>query len=262
MLRNLEAKIAGAVEGAFGRAFKSRVQPVELARKLAKEMSDNKVVSVSHVYVPNEYAVYLSGEDREQFRSYENALKKELSDYLLEHARREGLALVTRPRVGLETDERLRTGEFGIQAWLSAEALGEVERAAEPGDGAAAASAAAAADFGHTMVYSPDRAPRKLEVPPETPQTSRAMLVGEGSRTILSGDRLLVGRSRDCDLVLDDPNVSRRHMELRRDRAGWTAVDLGSTNGMKVNGRRVGEAPLEAGDEIAVGVSRLTFELE
>lgn len=259
MLRNLEAKIAGAVEGAFGRAFKSRVQPVELARKLAKEMSDNKAVSVSHTYVPNEYAVYLSGTDREQFRSFESALKKELSDYLLEHARREGLALTTRPRVALETDERLRTGEFGIQAWLSAEAMDEVERASDP-----AVASAAAADFGHTMVYSPDRAPRKLEtpLPVSEPTSERAMLVGEGRRTILSGERVVVGRSRDCDVVLDDPNVSRRHLELRRDRAGWTVVDLGSTNGMKVNGRRVEEAPLAPGDEIALGVSRLSFEVE
>jgi predicted component of type VI protein secretion system len=230
---------------------------VELARKLAKEMSDNKAVSVSHTYVPNEYAVYLSETDREQFLSFENALKKELSDYLLEHARREGLALTTRPRVALETDERLRTGEFGIQAWLSAEAMDEVERAGEP-----AAASAAAADFGHTMVYSPDRAPRKLETPIPQATSERAMLVGEGKRTILSGDRMVIGRSHDCDVVLDDPNVSRRHLELRRDRAGWTAVDLGSTNGMKVNGRRLGEAPLEPGDEITVGVSRLTFEVE
>jgi FHA domain-containing protein len=257
MLRNLEAKIAGAVEGAFGRAFKSRVQPVEIARKLAKEMSDNRAVSVSHTYVPNEYAVYLSGTDREQFQSFESALKKELSDYLLEHARREGLALTTRPRVALETDDRLRTGEFGIQAWLSAEALGEVER-----DGDPAVASAAAADFGHTMVYSPDRAPRKIETLPPGQPSERAMLVGEGRRTILSGDRVVVGRSRDCDVVLDDPNVSRRHLELRRDPAGWTAVDLGSTNGVKVNGRRIEEAPLEPGDEIALGVSRLAFEVE
>lgn len=256
MLRNLEAKIAGAVEGAFGRAFKSRVQPVELARKLAKEMEAGKTVSVSHTYVPNEYAVYLSPADREQFEHYEEALKKELSDYLLEHARKEGLALVMRPRVGLETDERLGTGEFGIQAWMSAAA----EEAAH--DASAEAQPAAAADYGHTMVYSPDRAPRRLEAPGRSPASERAMLVGDGKRTVASGDRLLVGRSRDCDLVLDDPNVSRQHMELRRDRAGWVAVDLGSTNGVKVNGRRIDEAPLEPGDEIAVGVSRLTFEVE
>lgn len=255
MLRNLESKIAGAVEGAFGRAFKSRVQPVELARKLAKEMEDNKTVSVSHTYVPNEYAVYLSPADHEQFENYEGALRKELSDYLLEHARTEGLALVTRPVVSLERDERLRTGEFGIQAWMSGAAADE----ASPGD----ASAEEPADYGHTMVYSPDRAPRKLEAPvPVGRATQRAMLVGEGKRTVLSDDRIVVGRSRDCDLVVDDPNVSRRHMEVRREETGWVAVDLGSTNGTKVNGRRIEEVPLEPGDEVAVGVSRYTFEVE
>ena len=91
MLRNLEAKLGGLVEGAFGRAFKTSVQPVELAHKLAKEMEDNQMASVSRVYVPNHYRVFLSEKDREQFASYEPALRKELSDYLLEHARQVGM---------------------------------------------------------------------------------------------------------------------------------------------------------------------------
>ena len=119
VLRSLESKLEGLVEGAFSRAFRSRVQPVELARKLAKEMEESQVVSVSRTYVPNEYVVFLSPTDRDQFSSYEGALKKELSDYLLEHARNEGLALVTRPTVEFRTDERLGVGEFGIQAQLS-----------------------------------------------------------------------------------------------------------------------------------------------
>ena len=95
VLRNLEAKLGGLVEGAFGRAFKTSVQPVELAHKLAKEMEDNQMASVSRVYVPNHYRVFLSPKDREQFASYEPALRKELSDYLLEHARQESFALST-----------------------------------------------------------------------------------------------------------------------------------------------------------------------
>ena len=71
VLRNLEAKLGGLVEGAFGRAFKTSVQPVELAHKLAKEMEDNQMVSVSRVYVPNHYRVFLSAPDRDQFTSYE-----------------------------------------------------------------------------------------------------------------------------------------------------------------------------------------------
>jgi hypothetical protein len=250
VLRNLEAKLGGLVEGAFGRAFKTSVQPVELAHKLAKEMEDNQMISVSRVYVPNHYRVFLSPPDREQVASYEPALRKELSDYLLEHGRQERFALTSRPQVEFHTDDRLALGEFGIQAQL----LGEPEE--EPGGREVAPSAG---DFGHTMVYSPDRAPQRLE--PELDRR-QALLVTEGRRHPLSGDRILVGRSRECDVVVSDPNVSRRHIELRRGQHGWGAVDLGSTNGMKVNGRRVGHAELDPGDRITIGVTDLTFELD
>ena len=118
VLRNLESKLAGLVEGAFSRAFKSEVRPVEIARKLAREMEEHKVQSLSRTYVPNQYAVWLSPDDREQFEGYEDELRRELSGYLLEHARRERLNLVSRPEVEFRTDERLRLGEFGIQARL------------------------------------------------------------------------------------------------------------------------------------------------
>ena len=252
MLRNLEAKIGGLVEGAFGRAFKTSVQPVELAHKLAKEMEDNQMVSVSRVYVPNHYRVFLSPQDREQFSSYEPALRKELSDYLLEHARQESLALTSRPQIEFHTDERLDLGEFGIQAQLLAPPEDEEAEAPAP-------AAPSAGDFGHTMVYSPDRAARKLEAPVERRQ---ALLVSEGRRNVLSGDRVVIGRSRDCDVVVSDPNVSRRHAELRRDENAWHAIDLGSTNGVKVNGRRVDQVALRDGDRITVGVTDLTFELD
>lgn len=248
ILKNLEAKLEGLVEGAFSRTFRSRVQPVEIARKLAKEMSDNKTVSISRTYVPNHYSVYLSPQDREQFEGYEEGLKKELSDYLLEHARDEGLALVTRPSVEFKTDDRLSLGEFGIQALLVRPPADEF---AEPEEG----------DFGHTMVYSADRAAGR-RLAPEGAQPTRALLVGDGKRAVLSGERVVVGRSRDCDITLDDPNVSRRHAELRRGQDGWVVADLASTNGVKVNGRRVTEQALEPGDEITLGLARLKFEQE
>jgi hypothetical protein len=253
MLRNLEAKLGGLVEGAFGRAFKTNVQPVELAHKLAKEMEDNQMVSVSRVYVPNHYRVFLSPQDRAQFSSYEPALRKELSDYLLEHARQEGLALTSRPQVELQTDERLELGEFGIQAQLLSPPE-EEERLAAPAE-----VAPSAGDFGHTMVYSPDREVRRLEPPLDRRQ---AFLVDGDRRSLLSGDHTVIGRSRDCDVVISDPNVSRRHAEVRRGEDGWWVVDLDSTNGVKVNGRRVDEAPLQPGDRIRIGVTDLTFELE
>lgn len=247
VLRNLEAKLEGLVEGAFSRAFKSRVEPVELARKLVKEMDESKVHSVSRVYVPNRYSVFLSPGDREGFSGYEPALRKELSDYLLEHARAEGLALVTRPQIDFKTDERLGLGEFGIQAQL-------VEPPEEEGGEPRQAEA------GHTMVYSPERAaPRKLVEPAHA---GRALLVGEGRRTVLTGGRVVVGRSRECDLVLEDPNVSRRHAELSEEGGAWVIRDLGSTNGIVINGGRVEEAALSPGDEIVLGVSRLVFGVE
>ena len=255
MLRNLEAKLGGLVEGAFGRAFKTSVQPVELAHKLTKEMEENQMASVSRVYVPNHYRVFLSPEDRDQFASYEPALRKELSDYLLEHARQEGLALTSRPQVEFQTDQRLDLGEFGIQAQLLSPPEEE-----QPGVPAPAARAApSAGDFGHTMVYSPDREVRRLEPILDRRQ---ALLVSDGRRSMLSGSRVVVGRSRDCDVVVSDPNVSRRHAELRRGEEGWSVVDLGSTNGVKVNGRRVTDARLQSGDRITIGVTDLTFELE
>jgi hypothetical protein len=253
MLRNLEAKLGGLVEGAFGRAFRTSVQPVELAHKLAKEMEDNQMASVSRVYVPNHYRVFLSPKDREQFASYEPALRKELSDYLLEHARQESFALSTRPQVEFDTDERLDLGEFGIQAQLLAEPDDEPDAKA-PGT-----PAPSAGDFGHTMVYSPSRDARRIEPASDRRQ---ALLVGGGRRNVLSGSRVVLGRSREADIVLQDPNVSRRHAEVRRGDEGWQIVDLGSTNGIKVNGRRVDNQPLRPGDEITIGVTDLTFELD
>jgi hypothetical protein len=247
ILRNLEAKLEGLFEGAFSRTFKSKVQPVEIARKLAKEMQDNKTVSISRTYVPNQYLVYLSSQDRQQFEGYEDGVLKELSDYLLEQAREEGLALITRPTVEFRTDDRLGLGEFGIQAMLVRPP--EDERS-EPEQ----------ADFGQTMVNSVDREARRLEAPPVA--EGRAMLVGGGRRTVLSGSRFVIGRSRDADLMLDDPNVSRRHAELRREEGAWLVADLASTNGVKVNGRRVAEHRLNPGDEITVGLEKLHFEVE
>lgn len=246
VLRNLEAKLEGLVEGAFSRAFRSQVQPVELARKLAKEMEDAKSVSLSRTYVPNQFWVYLSPEDRAQFESYEDGLKKELSDYLLEHARSHGLALLTRPTVELETDDRLSLGEFGIQAKL-----------VRPADAGAEAEAVEG-DFGHTMVYSTTGA-RRVESPRKD---SRVLLVSDDKRIVVTGDPFVIGRSRECDLVLDDPNVSRRHAELRREDGGWAVRDLGSTNGIKLNGQRSRGGRLSPGDEITLGLSRLTFEQE
>ncbi len=258
MLRNLESKLGGLVEGAFSRAFKSSVEPVELARKLAKEMEESKMASVSRTYVPNHYRVFLSPQDRSQFATYEPALRKELSDYLLEHARAESLALTSRPAVEFLTDERLALGEFGIQAQLLSPPEEEQAPVAAPD------VAPSQGDFGHTMVYSPDRSGARA-LAPERPRRGpgqRAVLAGDGRRTVIESDPFTIGRSRDCDLVIDDPNISRHHAELRADGDSWRIADLGSTNGVKINRRRVDEGLLKSGDRITLGLTDFDFELE
>jgi hypothetical protein len=249
VLRNLESKLAGLVEGTFSRAFKSEVRPVEIARKLSREMEENKVTSLSRTYAPNEYAVWLSPDDREQFSGYEDELRRELSGYLLEHARRERIALLSRPEVTFKTDDRLRLGEFGIQARL---VRPETDPQAAPSQG----------DYGHTQVHTvSERLSAPLQAP--DPRRAKARLRVEGHTTIVGERGAVLGRSRECDVVIEDANVSRRHAEVRPSGANWIVRDLGSTNGIKVNGRRV-DAPqsLRAGDAIELGTTRVTFELE
>lgn len=253
VLRNLEARIEGLVEGVFSRAFSSQVQPVEIARKLAKEMDSHKTASVSQTYAPNSYTVWLSPEDHERLAGYTRSLTQELSAYLLEHARRQDYALLTRPEVKIEVDDRLRLGEFGIQPRL-------VKPPVRKGD------SGEQGQHGHTMVYS---APAKQKEPrgarrPAAPLTqTRAIVSLRDRRYVLEGPVATLGRSRECDCVIDDQNVSRRHAELRRNDSGdWQIVDLGSTNGVKVNGRRIDTSRLAPGDEVALGTVTFVFDIE
>jgi FhaA, N-terminal domain/FHA domain len=250
VLRNLESKLAGLVEGTFSRAFKSEVRPVEIARKLAREMEQHKVTSLSRTYAPNEYVVWLSPQDREQFEGYDGELRRELSGYLLEHARRERIALLTRPKIEFETDDALRLGEFGIQARLVRSA--EEEESDAPRQG----------DHGHTMVYSTSsRISEKMAEP--DPRRRGARLRVDGRTSVLGSGGAVLGRSRDADVQVDDPNVSRKHAEVRPSGASWTVRDLGSTNGVKVNGRRIqGAQSLRDGDTITLGTSEIVFQLE
>jgi hypothetical protein len=254
VLRSIEHRIESLVEGVFGRAFRAHVQPVELARKLAKEMDEHKTVSISRVYVPNEYVLYLSPNDREQFASYEESLLTELSDYLSEHARREGYALLSTPRVLLEEDDDLALGEFGIATRMiqpqRAREADEVPAQAAPGATRIYQAAPAA-----TEAVSPEDADR-LGLAHDV----RASLRVAGTRHELAQERIVLGRSRECDITIDDPNASRRHAEIRRENGAYWIVDLKSTNGIEVNGERVQRARLTHTDTILIGKTELTFE--
>jgi hypothetical protein len=250
VLRSLESKIAGLVEGTFSRAFRSEVRPVEIARKLAREMEDHRSMSVSRTYVPNEYRVFLSPRDRARFADYEGTLAAELSGYLLEHARRERLSLLSRPVIEFETDERLGLGEFGIQTRVVAPP-GQEDVAPAP------------AESGRTMVYSTaGRVAEPLEERARAHEDTALLLV-EGRRVVVGAGGATLGRSRGCDVVLNDNNVSRQHAEIRARGGSWVFTDLGSTNGSSVNGRPVqGAEVLKPGDEVSLGGYAITFELE
>jgi Protein of unknown function (DUF3662)/FHA domain len=253
VLRSIEHRIESIVEGVFGRAFRTHVQPVELARKLAKEMDDAKSVSVSRVYVPNEYTLYLCPSDRDQFSSYEDSLLTELSDYLSEHARREGYALLSTPRVLMEEDDDLSVGEFGIATRM---VQPERPQAPTPPDVVPQEKPS------ETRIYRPpvtEAVSPELAAEHDLARAPAALLVG-GRRHELNDRALVLGRSRDCDVSVDDPNVSRRHAEIRHEDGAYWIVDLGSTNGVTVNGKRVERAKLEPDDEILLGTTVVRFE--
>jgi len=249
VLRTIESKIEGLFEGVFGRAFRSHVQPIELARKLVKEMDDHRSVSVSKVYVPNEFTVYLSPDDRKQFEGYEEALVGELQEYLAEHARREKYALLDTPRVLVEVDDDLAVGEFGIATRLVA-AEGSAEPELPP--------SLPLDEPAHTMIYKTP-VPVVPDEPPPEPQREVVTLTVAGRKHEITKASVVLGRSREADVRVSDVNVSRRHAELRQEGAGYWIVDLGSTNGLEVNGKQVDRARLRDGDRITLGSTEVMF---
>jgi hypothetical protein len=237
VLRNLENRIAGLVEGAFGRAFRSEIRPVELARRLTREMDSHRRSSLSSTYVPNEYVIWLSPEDRRQLAPIETALVEELSAYLLEHARAERLALLSPPSIELRTDPRLALGECGIEATL----VGQEQR---PSELAGRRTAAPVGGSGRGF------------------DLGQAYLTVGGSRHPIGPQGAVIGRSPDVDILLSSTDVSRRHAEIVPDEAGWLLVDLGSTNGVSLNARPVGVPTLLTdGDVIEIGSTELIFEV-
>jgi hypothetical protein len=333
VLRTIEQRIESMVERTFGRAFRSRLQPVELARKLAREMEHHKTVSVSRVYVPNEFTVYLSPSDRDEFSSYETSLTSELGSYLSQHAKAEGLSLVSAPTVVFETDEDLRIGEFGI-ACRMAEApepeepsmrpatpaapdgppirtapAPDLDGSGGPTPGVAGSAAGVAGAAGATASAPPTPAPEtdltddepepsepepsepepEPEAPPAPAQPTRIheglaavsgtqvfgadqaaaegvpretlTLATQGGRRRVTKRVTRLGRSRDCDVVVDDQNVSRRHAEIRHVGIEYVIVDLDSTNGIEVNGDLVTRHVLADGDEVMLGTTTLRVEL-
>ena len=222
-----EKKVEGAVSGAFARAFKGDVQPVEIAARLQRELdAEAKLMSRNKRLVPNEFTVGLSEHDHDKLAPYANTLNGELATELRNHAREMGYVFNGPVKVDFELDSSLPTGRFTV----ASEAVAGIT----PRSGRASETAI-------------NRAPLVLEV--------------NGTRHPLQPPGLVIGRGSDADLRINDPGISRRHAQIRVNAAGpqlrIDIVDLGSTNGIVVNGQRVQQAVLQEGTRIEIGSTRM-----
>ncbi|HKX14943.1 MAG TPA: DUF3662 and FHA domain-containing protein [Propionibacteriaceae bacterium] len=222
-----EKKVEGAVSGVFARAFKGDVQPVEIAARLQRELdSEAKLMSRNKRLVPNDFTVRLSQHDHDKLAPYANTLNAELAIELRNHAREMGYMFNGPVKIDFELDSSLPTGHFTVASQAVAGITPRAGRASE------------------TAI---SRAPLVLEV--------------NGTRHPLQPPGLVIGRGSDSDLRINDPGISRRHAQIRVAPAGpgmqIDIVDLGSTNGIVVNGQRVQQAVLQEGSRIEIGSTRM-----
>ena len=222
-----EKKVEGAVNGVFARAFKGDVQPVEIAARLQRELdAEAKLMSRNKRLVPNEFSVHLSQHDHDKLAPYANTLKAELATGLRNHAREMGYVFNGPVKIGFELDSSLPTGRFTVTSQAVAGITPRSGRASE------------------TAI---NRARLVLEV--------------NGTQHPLQPPGLVIGRGSEADLRINDPGISRRHAQIRVNPAGpglqVDIVDLGSTNGIVVNGQRVQHAVLQEGSRIEIGSTRM-----
>ncbi|MDP2182087.1 MAG: DUF3662 and FHA domain-containing protein [Actinomycetota bacterium] len=243
LLSDFEDRIGGAVEGLFAGAFRSPVQPVEVAKALAKAMDDRRVVGVGKIYAPTSFTVALSSQDTEQLGAFAPTLAGELATYLIGHADEAGYTLAARPAVRFTVHDNLRLGRFRVSA--------EMAEASPPATANQADSSIAASPVATVGVGSPS--------PPAVHALATVTVSGVQHDVALKGDRVLIGRLATCGVCLQDANVSREHAAFVREGADWAIEDLGSTNGTLLNGIRTPQARLRDGDTIVVGVTELTY---
>ena len=220
ILRDFERRLGGLVEGLFSKAFRSGVQPVEIAKLVMREMESGRSVGVSEVWAPNRFELSLSPEDAARYEQAEDAIASELRRVIRESAAEHGWGLVGPPEVEFVVDENLKKGDLACVASL---VEGE-------DDGAGG---------GHTSVVVREEGKERL-VP-------------------LSSDVVTIGRLADCDVVLKDKGASRKHAQLKLRDGTWTLTDLGSTNGTRLNGQTVQARELSDGDTITIGTTVIEF---
>jgi hypothetical protein len=215
-LQRFERGLERLVEGTFAKVFRSGLQPVELGRRLAREMDLRRTVGVNGVVAPNHFEISLNQGDWDRFSSFIDALNRELVESVREHARKERYTFLGTVAVELRVETNLSSGMFLVNGSFQE----------QPGGGPV------------------------------------GVLITVDGRNITLGDNpVSIGRLPECDIAVTDPNVSRKHAEIRRHGNDYVVVDLGSTNGTRVNGTWVnGERRLHDGDEISVGSSVIRFE--
>lgn len=250
--RDIERRLEGLLEGFFAKLFRSGLQPVEVGRRILREMDEGRTISVNRTYAPNDFRVLMGPDDYGRFSQMEAGLAREFSDLVIDNAKEHRWNLMGLPRVAFVESEGIGRGEFRVEASLTADPDAGAPRVStqQPKQG----------DALSTRAISIDRADRG------GPGRTGAELVvlddsgNESERIAVTSAPVTIGRMSTNDVVLTDSNVSRRHAELRRDGDRWLIVDLGSTNGTLVNGKLAREHRLSNGDRISFGTSELIFK--
>jgi hypothetical protein len=223
VIDRFERGIERAVNGAFAKAFKSEVQPVELASAIRREADTQAaVVGRDRTLAPNAYTITLSPTDHAKVEDWEDTLADELSESLTEHARHQRYAFVGPVTIRFQRDDTLDTGVFRVTGQ-------RVKGTVAP------APTATVATVTHPVIDV------------------------DGRRYQLTSPSTVLGRGAEADIVVDDPGVSRRHAELRLEAGSAVVRDLGSTNGTFVDGERTNAARLADGSTITIGRTRITF---
>lgn len=240
-----ESFVERLMERTLTRAPHSRLQPVEIAKRLVRVMDADQVVGTLGVRVPNIFDVELSPVDFNQFKPIQTSVTNELETYISRVARERLFILASPPIVRLHNNTDLKSGEIAVRAQM--EDIGPVSNGRSP--------AADPPAFQHTAAMPAVAAP-----PPQAPKRRASQLVSSDRSYRLEGTPISVGRSPDNDIAIDDRRISRSHAELALVSGRWTLRDLGSTNGTALNGRLIKESPLHDGDRISLGGFEIIFQ--
>lgn len=258
ILRDFEKRLEGAVEGFFARAFRSGLQPVELAKAVQRYGGSYQQVDLDGVVVPNVYRFTLAPGDLERFSGFARALQKELADVARRTADAKGWRTLGPIRIEFERDQAIRVGTYELR--------GKIESPGTPAAGATVERIPRSAPPAAAAAAPPPQGPREARAPAgaQASGNGAATLVGldgvEHGRTFALVRHAVVGRLPECEVVLTDASVSRRHARIQLEGDRWTVTDLGSTNGVRVNGKDVRAGEVRHGDQVEFGGVLLQFE--